>query len=278
MASSLAGHRPRLVETDSGRRWLERFARLGYASRGVLYLIIGSLAFLSAIGAGGGTTDTRGAVRQIFDAPGGWILVLVVALGLLGHSVWRFCQSVLDADSLGREGKGMVIRGSLLVSSIAHLFLAIWAARFAIGSAGGESSGSNESLVSTLMSQPFGQWIVGLAGVAIIAAGIAQFAKGHRETFEKYFHWNYAERRNLILFCKFGLYARGVIFVIIGGFVLYAAITTDPSEAGGLQEALDWLRSQPFGAWLLGAVSVGLFCFGVYSGVEAVYRRVDPPG
>lgn len=267
VAASAARHAPKA---------LEYLARLGYASRGVIYLIIGGLAVMAAIGAGGETTDSKGAVLRLLELPGGWILVLVLAIGLVGYSSWRFCQSVLDADSLGRDRKAVVIRGAMFVSSLTHLFLALWAGKLALGAAVNGSE-SEESMVATLMAQPFGRWLVGIVGVAIIAAGIAQFAKGHRETFERRFHWDYNERRRLIWFCKFGLYARGVVFAIIGSFVAYSAVTTNPSDAGGLQEAMQWLMSQPFGAWLLAVMAVGLICFGIYSGVAAVYRRVDPP-
>lgn len=261
----------------TGREWLSHLARLGYGSRGVIYLIIGGLALFAALGQGGGTTDTKGAVQKLMELPAGWLLVLAIALGLVGYSVWRFCQSVFDADNHGSDGKAMVIRGGLLISSISHILLAIWAGKLALGFATGGSSGSKESWVALLMSQPFGRWLVGALGLILIGVGVAQFAKGHRESFEKYFKWDYDERRWLIWFCKFGLYARGVIFAIIGGFIVYAAISTNPSDAGGLQEALQWLRSQPYGPWLLGTIAIGLVCFGIYSGVEAVYRRIQAP-
>jgi hypothetical protein len=262
------------------REWLENLARLGYASRGIIYALIGVFALLAALGqAGGGTTGTKGAIASILNAPGGWVLVLVVALGLLGYSAWRFCQAVFDADAHGSGGKALVIRTGLFVSGITHLLLAIWAAKLSVGNASrGGSGGSQESLVSTLMSQSFGQWLVGALGIILIGVGLAQFLKGHGEKFEKYFSWDQETRRKLVPFCKFGLYTRGVIFAIVGGFVTYAAVTTNPSNAGGLEEALNWLQSQAYGPWLLGAVGVGLVCFGVYSVVEAVYRRVQAPG
>jgi hypothetical protein len=261
-----------------GRAWLERLARVGYAARGVIYIIVGVLAFLAAIGSGGRATGTKGAITTLLEAPAGWLLVLAISLGLFGYSIWRFCQGFFDADNHGRGGKALAIRGGLISSSVTHLLLAVWAGELALGaSTSSGSDGGNESIVASLMSQPFGQWLVGLFGVILIGVGFAQFAKGHDETFEKHFTWNQETRRKLAGFCRFGLYARGVIFVIVGTFIIFAAVNMDPSDAGGLQEALAWLGSQPFGPWLLGLVAAGLVCFGIYSGVEAVYRRVSPP-
>lgn len=267
---------PAITNSNSG--WLEKLARWGYASRGIIYFVIGSLALMAAIGNGGSTTDSKGAIAKLMQAPGGWLLVLALCVGLLGYSAWRFCQAFFDADGHGTDGKAMVIRGGLMVSSVTHLFLAFWAGKLAIGSAtsSGGSSGK-ETMVATLMSQPFGQWLVGIAGAILVGVGIAQFLKGHGEKFDKHFTWDYDERRWLVNFCKFGLYARGVIFAIIGSFVIYAAYTTDPNDAGGLEQALEWMRSQPFGPWLLGITAIGLICFAVYSCVEAIYRRVNTP-
>jgi hypothetical protein len=259
-----------------GRKGFTSLARVGYGARGVVYLIIGWLSLLSALGNRGETPDAQGAIERLSHAPGGWVLVLILALGLLGHSVWRFCQAVLDADLLGHDARALVIRAASLASSMTHLALALWAGKRALGWAtAGEFS--QRSMIQLLMSQPLGQWLVAVVGAGLVVVGIAQFAKGHRETFERRFDWKYDERRKLILFCKFGLYARGVIFGIIGGLTIYAAWKTDSSEAGGLREALQWLKEQPFGPWLLAAVGIGLMCFGVYSFVAAVHRRVRPP-
>jgi hypothetical protein len=75
--------------------------------------------------------------------------------------------------------------------------------------------------------------------------------------------------------CAFGLTARGILFVIIAGFVVYAAYTVDPDQAGGLAEALRWVRTQDYGTGLFFAVAAGLLAFGAYSIIEAVWRRVD---
>ena len=265
------------VVTNRKHEWFERLARLGYGSRGVIYGLVGGLAFLAAVGQGGQTTDTKGAIAKLMEAPAGWLIVLAIALGLIGYSAWRFCQAVLDADTHGNDAKALAIRGGLFVSSLTHLLLAVWAGRLAFRQATSDpnSGESHEQLVAMIMSHAFGHWIVGIAGVILIGVGVAEFLKGSQEKFERYFTWDTKQRARLIPICKVGLFARGLIFAIIGGFVVYAAITTDPSNAGGLQDALQWIRSQPFGPWLLGFVAAGLVCFAVYSLLEAFYRRIQ---
>jgi len=198
---------------------------------------------------------------------------------LLGYSLWRFCQAAFDADGHGHSYKAVAVRTAMLISSVVHLLFAVWAGSVALGLATSRfGSGSNKSLVARLMSQPFGLWLVGILGAVVIGAGIAQFVKGRTGSFERFLQWSSETRRKLILFCRLGLYARGIVFGITGGLIVYAAVKSDPSQAGGLREALEWLRSQPFGPWLLGTVAIGLVCFGLFSCIEAVYRSVQPRG
>jgi hypothetical protein len=73
---------------------------------------------------------------------------------------------------------------------------------------------------------------------------------------------------------RVGFIARGVVFASIGLFLIEAAWHADPKEARGLGGALRTLERQPFGLWVLGAVAVGLMCYGLYMVVLARYRRV----
>lgn len=269
----------KLEHGDAGRG-IQILARIGYASRGFIYLLVGLFALLAAIGAGPDAEGSEGALERTMLAPFGTVLVAAIALGLVGYSSWRFCQAVLDADNHGTDLKGLTIRSALMVSSLTHLLLAAGAVFSVARMLGVHSDGgggrSKADWTRWLMSQPFGQWLVGLLAVAMIGAGVAHFRKAYREGFEKHFAWKRA-RRWLTPICAFGLYARSVILVIIGGFFLYAAWRHDPNEAGGMEEALDWLGSQPYGRWLLAAMAAGLGAFGVYSLSAAFFRRLRSP-
>ena len=257
-------------------------ARTGYAARGVIYLIVGCLAVLAALGRGGNTTGSKGALTEVLYAPFGTVLLVAIAIGLLCYAAWRAIQAFLDADHHGTDAKAIVIRSGLAVSAITHTGLAFFALSlvFGLGSgqSGGQQSGSgNQEWTAWLLSQPFGQWLVGLVGAAIIGAGIAHFVKAWRAEFEKYFEMSEQERRLITPLSRFGLFARGVAFLLIGGFFIVAAWQHDPDEARGLGGALAALQQQPYGWALLGLVALGLLAFGLYSVIESVYRRVDMP-
>ena len=67
---------------------------------------------------------------------------------------------------------------------------------------------------------------------------------------------------------------KGLAPSIIGGLFVWAAATHDADKAGGPDEALKTLLEQPFSAWLLTAVALGIAAFGIYSVVRA--RWPDP--
>ena len=255
--------------------WL---ARSGYAARGVVYLIVGGLAVLAALGGGGRTTDSEGALRTILQQPFGEVLLALVGLGLVGYAIWRLVQAIADPDGHGTDARGLAIRGGLLVSAVTHSLLALFALSliFGWGSSVGGDSGAQD-WTAWLLQQPFGRWLVALIGVAVIGAGIAHMIKGYRAEFTKYLRMDPATLEKLSPICRFGLIARGVVFLIIGGFLAVAAWRFSSGDVVGMQGALDTLQQQPYGWILLAVVALGLFAFGVYSLIEARYRRIISP-
>ena len=129
---------------DGVASWIETLARVGYASRGVLYIIIGALAIALAMGEGGSTTGSRGALQAIADQPLGTVALIVIALGLAGYAAWRISQAFANPERLGSDAKGVLRRVGYAVRAIIYGSLAFAAARIALGDSsggGGSSSG-----------------------------------------------------------------------------------------------------------------------------------------
>ena len=251
-------------------------ARSGYAARGIVYLIIGGLAVLAAVGNGGGkTVGSKGALATLAHEPLGGAALIVIALGLFGYALWRGVQAILDADDHGTDLKGLVIRAGLMVSAITHALLGIYAISLPFTVGAGSGGSGSKGAVAWLLHQPFGVYLLAIAGACIAGAGLAQIWKGITGQFRKRLAMHPHLMNSLSPVCAFGLSARGIVFVIIGGFILYAAYTYDPEQAGGLADALTWLRTQSYGQVLFMVIATGLLSFGAYSLIEAVWRRVD---
>lgn len=258
--------------------WVERLARLGYTAKGIVYAIVGTLAVQAAFGAGGQTTDQKGALGAIASQPFGKFLLALVALGLIGYVIWRFVEAIQDPEHRGDDAEGVARRLGYAISGIIYASLAFSAVRLAMGSdASSSSSNSTQDWTARLMSQPFGQWLVGLVGAFIIGLGFYQFYKAYKAKFRKEMKLHEmtpTEETWATRIGRFGEAARGVVFVIIGFFLLEAARQADPNQARGLDGALQSLAQQPHGAWLLGIVALGLVAYGIHMGVQARYRRI----
>ncbi|GBU17071.1 MULTISPECIES: DUF1206 domain-containing protein [Methylobacterium] len=261
-----------------GDNALTHLARVGYGARGTVYCLVGGLAVLAALGRGGQAGDSGSALRTVLHGPFGVVLVGLIALGLAGFAVWRVVEGVTDADRRGRSPKALLVRAGHVVSAVAYAGLALTAGRLAFGigraSAGGDGV---KDWTAWLLSQPLGPWLVGLVGLGVAGTGIGYGVKAWKG--------DVAERLSLppaagdwpCRIGRFGYAARGIAFLIIGGFLLSAAWTQASSEAEGLSGAFRALRSQPYGSVLLAVVAAGHFAFGAFGLIQARYRRIDAP-
>jgi hypothetical protein len=260
-------------------QWMSRLARLGYAIKGIVYLIIGWLAAQLAIGHGGAATDQQGALHTIYDAPLGQFLLIVVAIGLVGFALWCFIQAIFDTEGKGRDAKGIIGRIGYAVTGVAYALLAYGAYQLVAGtgSGGKSSTATAQDWTGLLLKQPPGVALVILVGLVIIGVAFYMFSKAYTARFRQRLDLATvsASMRKLAVFLgRFGYAALGVVFSIIGIFMIVAAIQNDPHQAKGLDSALKTLLNQPLGPFLLGIVALGLIAYGVYSFVEARYRRV----
>jgi Domain of Unknown Function (DUF1206) len=73
---------------------------------------------------------------------------------------------------------------------------------------------------------------------------------------------------------RFGVAARGVVFGLVGWFLVRAALKHDWHRASGFDGALRALARHDHSAWLLGIVAFGLIAYGLYQLVQARYRRI----
>lgn len=233
------------------------------------------LALRSAVGRGGEAAGSREAVRAIAGGPFGQVLVGLVVLGLAGYVIWRVVQAILDpeadADDSGLRRLGL--RAFYLASAVLYGLLAHFGFELLFESGAGGGGGSR-GWMARLMSESGGRWLVGAVGVGIASRGLLQFFKAYTASFRdriREFDLGPARGRWTIVASRVGLTARGVIFGIIGGYFVIAAVRHDPSEARSLEGALATLRGEP---WLLAAIGAGLVCYAVYQWVKARYRLI----
>ena len=269
----------RMTRNAATGKWMTGFARVGYAAKGVVYLIIGFLAAKLAIGQGGAATDQRGALHTIYDQPSGKFLLIVVAIGLLAFALWSVIQAIYDTEGKGSKAKGIIARIGYAAVGIAYAALAFGAYQIATstGSGGKSSSTSTQDATAKLLQLPFGVPLVVIVGLVVLGVAFYLFAKAYNAKFQNTLNLatlSAQVKKAVIFLGRLGYGALGVVFTIIGFFMIVAAVQFNAQQAKGLDTALGELLQLPFGRVLLGIVALGLIAYGVYSFVEARYRRL----
>jgi hypothetical protein len=258
------------------RPWMERLARLGYATEGAMYTLIGLLAARVAFGSGEHATGQRGALEIIAGSPLGSVLVGLIALGFLGYALWRSVQAIADPDGEGTDLKALAKRVGYGVSALVYAALAFSAAGLILGSAS-QGGGTPDDWTALLLSWPLGRVFVTCVGIAAIGLGLRELYQAYKAQFLKYLKLNQMGekvRKWTERWGRLGTAARGLVFGVVGTFLIRAALEHDPQEARGLGGALKTLARQPLGPWLLGAVAIGLIAYGLFMLSVARYRRI----
>ena len=255
------------------RHPVETLGRVGYAVKGGVYVLLGVLAVAAARG-GDAPEGQTGALQALAETSFGGILLGIASVGLLAYALWRFALAALDPEGRGTDAKGLARRAGYVVSGVAYATLAYTAYKILRGVGAGE--GGPAEPTAALMSQPFGPWLVGAVGLGVMAYGAYELYRAYTAQFmdKLDLEGEVAQHRPTVRRVgQAGLAARGVVYGIIGGFLVVAARQADPSEARGLDGALRTLQEQSFGPILLALVGLGLAAYGLYCVVNARYRR-----
>ena len=254
---------------------IEALARVGYVTKGVLYLVIGGLATMFAFGEGGGLTGGAGAAQTLEAQPFGEVLLWIAAFGLGGYALWRFTQSALHLPR-GADGRRIASAIGFAISGVLHAALAVAAIQMATGSGGGGDA--KRTYLAKLMEVPGGNVVVILIGLSVIGFGIYEGVSAYRAKFAedlKREQMNATERTWSLRVGRIGLAARGVVSVVIGYFLCQAGASGRSAEAKGIGGALRAIAPESYGTVLLALVALGLIAYAVHQFFTAKYRRID---
>jgi hypothetical protein len=249
---------------------LDVAVRAGLVAYGVVHLLIAWLALQIAFGEAGESASSSGAMKTLAQQPLGEVLVWAVAVGLAMLVVWRLLESWQDVRS--KSGKEQVFQPVAKVSkAVVYAALAISAFAVAAGSGSGKGGGGTDGITARVMSMTAGQLLVGAVGLGIIAYGGYLVHRGWTERFLEELDGSHGPRagRAYRWIGKVGHTAKGAAIALIGALFVWAAVTHDPKKSGGLDQALQELRGQPFGQLLLVVVAAGIACYGLFAFARA---------
>lgn len=273
MPAMTSTHVSATARRASGSAPAQATARAGLAARGVIYILIGWVALMVALGRSSGEADQRGALQMLAGQPFGLVALWLLAAGFIAYALWRLSEAAfgvtVDGSGSGARLKSLgraVIYASLAVTTIS-----------VIEGARRSQSGQQQDWTARVMSHPGGRWAVGLLGLIVVIVGLIIAVQGVRRTFRKYLRTGDMSPRTRQIVMRLGMIgttARGLVFALTGALVVEAAVRYRSATSGGLDTALRTVRDQPFGMFALIVVALGLATFGVYGLCEARWRKV----
>ena len=270
-AARVAGKGRRVSDSPGARAT----ARAGLAARGVIYILLGWVAILVALGHQRGQANQQGALLLLAGKPFGSVLLWLLGLGFVAYALWRLSQAAFGATG-EPDPRGAGARLKSLGRAGAYAFLAYLTFQVIAG-AHPNQSGRQRDETARIMHHPAGRWLVGIIGLIVVIVGVALAIQGIRREFLRYLQSSRMSpraRRVVRVLGMIGSIARGTIVALAGIGVIEAAVTYQPSKSRGIDQALLMLRSQPFGQFLVLLAALGLLTFGVYGLCEARWRKV----
>ncbi|MDP9117836.1 MAG: DUF1206 domain-containing protein [Actinomycetota bacterium] len=252
---------------------LAAVGRFGLAVRGLIYLVIGWIAFQIALGDGSQQANQRGALAEVAHHSYGTVALWVLGSGFAAYALWRLSEAAFGTAAEGRKAGP---RLQSLVRAIVYAAFAVTTFGFIAGTSTQSQNQQQVTATAKLMKHGLGRWMVGLVGLIIVVVGVAMVIEGLRRKFEKQLRMDELNGRTRLVVVRLGMLgttARGIVFAVAGALVIEAAIIYDPAKSTGLDGALRTLADRAYGSWLLGALAVGLIAFGLYGLATARYAK-----
>lgn len=257
------------MAVDDLRR-LEPWARLGYAARGFVYVLLGWIALTT--GRALSSEQALAAVKRLPLAP---LLLALLAAGLFGYALFKLYAAAIDLEYKGDDNKGRVLRIGTALGGLAYIGLGLFALKVLFdndvdsvaGRAGG-SSGFEQAAATGVAQAPGGDLLLIIGAAVVIGIAAAQFVIAWKASFMTEMPRCPGLVRPV---GRLGHAARALVIGIVGWYLFRAGLAGEKVRDFG--DALAVLRANY--DWLFMVVAAGLIAFGITSLMMARYRRIE---
>lgn len=256
-----------VARSAEGNRTFQFLARSGVAVIGLLHLVIGVIAISVATSSARDEVDGSGALHRIAQTPGGFVVLWVVIVGMLALGVWQAVQLFLVPGRSKRRRWGT--RVIELGKGAVYFFIAGLAFTFARGESV-STARLTRRFSADLLDNPGGAVILVIIGLVTLVVGGSFVFRGASTNFTEDIRVP-AGRIGpaTVALGVLGFVAKGIALAVVGVLFVIAAFTSDTRIASGLDGAVTWMLTLPFGGVILVGVGIGLIAYGAFFVVRA---------
>ena len=266
--------------------WLRAVSRLGLVCRGTVYLLVGYLAVrlaLAAHGRRGAPASSAGAVQAVTEPAWGRVLLVLLVAGLGAYALTQLIEAVFRPSQAGNAIGRWRQRAVSSWGCLLYVAFCLSTARLLVAARPKGTAGSEQRQVTdvtaALLRTGWGRLLLVGAGVVAVVAGVEVGRRSVRLDFRERFTTAPMSRALVTVIRALGgvgCGARAVVFVLVGFFLVKAAVLSSAAQTKGLDAVFRSVASSGYGSWLLGVLASGLFCYGLYCLAEARYRDLTP--
>ncbi|MCG2420343.1 DUF1206 domain-containing protein [Aequorivita sp. F47161] len=248
-------------------------AVIGFVSKGIIYLVIGTLSLLAALNMGGESSGTNQALIFLKRQPFGQVLLLLLGVGLLCYSFWMFVQTFNDPENIGTDRKAQMRRFGLFTTGLVYVVVAFLCFyhlfTYTI------SDDSNSQYLDFIGPVTLSYIFIGV-GIILAVQAVVLIVGVLKGGLLDQFNLEGQKGSGFIrVVGQFGFYARAFVVAIIAYFFFRAGIYTDNHEIKGIQDAFSFLDQSAIGRILMAITAVGFISYGAFYALLTRYRTFE---
>ena len=250
-----------------------KFARIGMATKGLVYLLLGGLTAFSAFGWGGEKAGSSAAIDFLSNRIFGQVLLVVTAIGLLGYLFFRWRESFNGDFEDKYKAVAIVTRIAYFGSGLFYGLLALSALKSVIGM---QSSDKSSFGLTDLLNSEYGLYIAIVIGVIVTVKAGYEFYRAFSGSFKEKVskaELSKSEHNKVLKAGLVGHTARGVVFGILA-FLFYKAAFSRSRDGMGQEEAFSFIEDT-FGWVILAVIALGVVIYGVFMMISARYSAIE---